>query len=228
MKTKKELNPNQGKRLKECIIAKGISQKELAEKSGYSEQYISYIVRKKKNMSSDSAKVFAEILDVDAEYLLCETDDKNFADWLDRIHKEDGEKESIAFKGAMSLLEANGISIEFFMKEYHNKDRDVFENGNGSGITIETMDGYDPGELDYKADEMLKNKVYVMDKSGYLTVLAHKAFARVQFEDESPQLFEQEGILRFVEDIIDFAEFQAGRIRKILDENKPLEDIINH
>ena len=82
------------------------------------------------------------------------------------------------------------------------------------------MDGYDPGELDYEADEMLKDKVDDMEKRGFLPVFTQKAYARVQFEDEFPQLFEQKEIYRFVEDIIDFAEFQAERIRKILDENK--------
>ena len=218
MKKKRELNTNQGKRLKECIEAKKMSQKELAKKSGYSEQYISYIANKKKNMSLESAKMFADILDVDAEYLLCETDCKNFTDWLNKGIEEEKERKSRANEASISLLKANGISIDFFIKEYHNKKYDILENG--SGVTIKTVDGYDPGELDYEADEMLKDKVDDMEKRGFLPVFTQKAYARVQFEDEFPQLFEQKEIYRFVEDIIDFAEFQAERIRKILDENK--------
>lgn len=74
---KKELNPEHGKRLSECLNDKKMSQKELAEKSGYTKQYISYIVTGKKNMSSDSAEIFANILEVRKEYLLCRDDFKN-------------------------------------------------------------------------------------------------------------------------------------------------------
>lgn len=68
---KKELNPEHGKRLNECLNDKKMSQKELAKKSGYTNQYISYIVTGKKNMSMESAEIFANILEVRKEYLLC-------------------------------------------------------------------------------------------------------------------------------------------------------------
>lgn len=68
---KKELNPEQGKRLKECLEDEKMTQKELAEKSGYTKQYISNIVVGRKNMSLESAEKMAGILGVRKEYLLC-------------------------------------------------------------------------------------------------------------------------------------------------------------
>lgn len=69
---KKELNPEHGKRLKECLIDANMSQKDLAIKSKYTQQYISNIIVGKKNMSVESAKIFSKILKVREEYLLCE------------------------------------------------------------------------------------------------------------------------------------------------------------
>lgn len=76
---KKELNPEHGKRLKECLSDKKMYQKELAQKSGYTNQYISYIVTGKKNMSMESAEIFANILEVRKEYLLCKDNFKTAA-----------------------------------------------------------------------------------------------------------------------------------------------------
>lgn len=67
---KKELNLEHGKRLKECIDDAGITQKELAEKAGCTQQFISNVITGKRNMSFQTAEVFAEILNVKAGYLL--------------------------------------------------------------------------------------------------------------------------------------------------------------
>lgn len=75
---KKELNPEQGKRLRECLKNKRMSQKELSEKSGYTPQHINNIIGGTRNMSQESAEIFANILEVRKEYLLCKDDFKNF------------------------------------------------------------------------------------------------------------------------------------------------------
>ncbi len=66
----KELNKEHGKRLRECLIDAGMTQKELAEKANYTPQFISNVIKGKRNMSLQSAEIFAEILHVQAGYLL--------------------------------------------------------------------------------------------------------------------------------------------------------------
>ncbi len=73
MRIKKELNPECGKRLRECIIDAGITQKELARRANYTPQYITGIVQGKKRMSLEAATEFSKILEVDVEYILCDT-----------------------------------------------------------------------------------------------------------------------------------------------------------
>ncbi len=68
---KKKINLEQGNRLRECLKDKRMSQKELSEKSDYTPQHINNIINGKRNMSQDSAEIFANILEVRKEYLLC-------------------------------------------------------------------------------------------------------------------------------------------------------------
>lgn len=108
---KKELNPEHGKRLNECLNSKKMSQKEFAEKSGYTKQYISYIVTGKKNISSESAEIFSNILQVRKEYLLCKDNYKTledmFSDELNNVKKE----EDILRKAVQLMLQVFGISV---------------------------------------------------------------------------------------------------------------------
>lgn len=67
---KKELNLEHGKRLKACIDNAGITQKELAEKANCTPQFISNVIKGKRNMSFQTAEIFAEILQVRSGYLL--------------------------------------------------------------------------------------------------------------------------------------------------------------
>lgn len=112
---KRKLNPEQGKRLNECLKKRRLTQKELAEKSGYTPQYISNIIVGKKNMSEDSAKVFSKILNVRKEYLLC---DDNFMTTTEFINSEyafwDARDTSI-----MNILKLIGVStgLVFFSPE---------------------------------------------------------------------------------------------------------------
>lgn len=67
---KRELNKEHGERLKECIDDAGMTQKELAEKANCTPQFISNVINGKRNMSFQTAKIFAEILRVRSGYLL--------------------------------------------------------------------------------------------------------------------------------------------------------------
>lgn len=104
---KKELNPEHGNRLKECLEDARMTQKELAEKSGYTKQYISNIVVGKKNMSHESAAIFSKILHVQKEYLLCESDFKTEDDFFEEIMDFGDFKNNVA----LALLEVFDIKF---------------------------------------------------------------------------------------------------------------------
>lgn len=219
MKKKKELNHMQGKRLSECLEEKNITQKELAKKSDYSAQQINYIINGKRSMSLESARAFAKILDVDAEYLLCETKYKTIWDEINKESEEEKKISSLLHEGALSLLKANGISIEFFTRRYYNKEHDVFASDD---------DVCEEEEYNDEADKMLKEDVARREKmEGIYYCRYNKRFARVQFKEEPPKVFEAEEIDRFIQDIVDFAEFQAGRIRNKLRQNEEEQDDLN-
>jgi len=189
---KRELNPEHGKRLSECLNDKKMSQKELAEKSGYTKQYISYIVTGKKNMSSESAEVFANILHIRKEYLLCKDNYKTFDDFFDEISSEN----EMAKKAALSLLKVHGISIsEPFERKLVGKELEDY------------MAYYKP--------------------FGLIPIEPRDILVRVQAYEETPQEFNASEIFEFIERIIEFAEFQAKKIRDKLDEAKPLSEILS-
>lgn len=66
-----KINIECGKRLKECRMAAGLSQKEFAELVNYSVQQICYIEKGKRALTEEAAAVFADKLGVRANYLLC-------------------------------------------------------------------------------------------------------------------------------------------------------------
>ena len=190
---KKELNPEHGKRLKECIDELGITQKELAEKSGYTKQYISYIVTGKKNMSLESARIFAKILKVDEDYLLCNSDYRTFNDFWSELSSEN----DMAKNAALKLLKVWGVSIsEPFDKKLVGKELD-----------------------DY---------ISPYREMGIIPLEPHKTLVRVQVNKETPQEINANDIFEFVENIIEFAEFQAEKIKRKLNESKPLSEICDN
>ena len=67
---KRELNKEHGERLKECLDDAGMTQEELAEKANCTPQFISNVIKGKRNMSFQTAEIFAEILQVRSGYLL--------------------------------------------------------------------------------------------------------------------------------------------------------------
>ena len=67
---KRELNPEHGIRLKECLDNASMKQKELAEKANCTPQFISNVIKGKRNMSFQTAEIFANILKVKPGYLL--------------------------------------------------------------------------------------------------------------------------------------------------------------
>ena len=86
---KKELNTTCGKRLKECLNDSHMTQKELAEKTNYSQQYISYVITGKRSASAEALMCFAKVLNVRSEYLLCEDNYKTSGDAQKALRKSD-------------------------------------------------------------------------------------------------------------------------------------------
>lgn len=77
MKSKTEINPECGLRLKEVLNQKKISQLELSKLSNFTPQYISCIIRGLRPMTVSAANVFAKTLNIRQEYLMCEDNYKN-------------------------------------------------------------------------------------------------------------------------------------------------------
>lgn len=92
---KSKLNQECGKRLKECLEACSMTQKELADLTGYTQQYISYIAVGTKPMSITAAKLFAKHLKVREEYLLDEDDNKTIAEMNQKRHSLFDELEGV-------------------------------------------------------------------------------------------------------------------------------------
>ncbi len=83
---KSKLNPECGKRLKECLKDCSMTQNELANLTGYTQQYISNIVVGIKPMTITAAKLFAKHLNVREEYLLDEDNKKTIAEMQKKRH----------------------------------------------------------------------------------------------------------------------------------------------
>lgn len=82
MKNEENLNHIQGDRLRECLKDANITQIQLARLTNYTPQHINNIVNGRKNMSVESARSFANKLNVSETYLLGESDYKTMYDEL--------------------------------------------------------------------------------------------------------------------------------------------------
>lgn len=111
---KKELNPEQGIRLRECLKDKRMSQKELSEKSGYTPQHINNVIGGTRNMSQESAEAFGHILGVRKEYLLCWDNHKTTNDREDFFLYTSGNYDKMITD---LLLFAYGINIDKMLIE---------------------------------------------------------------------------------------------------------------
>lgn len=104
-----DLNKKCGNRLKECLEEAGITQKELASLTGYTQQYISNIATGKKPMTIASSVLFAKHLNVSKEYLRCESDFRECEQELDFA----GYLSNVKIVTLMRLLNLFGYKIKF-------------------------------------------------------------------------------------------------------------------
>lgn len=132
---KSELNTECGKRLKQCLEESSMTQIELANLSGFTQQYISNIVVGKKPMTDKAAKLFAKHLNIRREYLLCEDDFKTCED-------EENARKDISCKDCycvINYLQSLNISVVPLLvlpspEEELENDPYFLENKYGSSI----------------------------------------------------------------------------------------------
>lgn len=102
----------------ECLRDKLMSQKELSTKSGYTPQHINNIIGGTRNMSPQSAEVFANILESRKEYLLCQDDFKTFSAITENAQQSLG----ISNDAIIALLNFAGLHITGSIIECENGD----------------------------------------------------------------------------------------------------------
>lgn len=105
---KSRLNPECGKRLKQCIKDANLTQAELASASGFTAQYISNIIVGKKPMTVTAARSFSKILHVQEEFLLCGSDFKN-SNEAEKNYLECSKEIGVTY---LYMLNAFGVRID--------------------------------------------------------------------------------------------------------------------
>ena len=187
----KKLNNEQGNRLRECLNAKGMTQKQLAEKSGYTPQHINNVIGGTRNMSPQSAEVFAEILEIRKEYLLCQDNFKTFNTITEYVCKSlDASNDAI-----ITLLNFAGIHIAGGVIECESGD--TFTTSNISKICIPQEDIIGNGEAVEICGELQTPK-------------SMKIYVEVgEMKKEIPQ-----EILHYLyEDITDYIKFKCNKFK---------------
>lgn len=108
---KTNLNSECGRRLKECLIDAKMTQKELAENTHYTQQYISNIISGKKNLSIPAAKRFAQFLHVSEEYLLCQSKYRTLSEERRELFKIQHKEWAELSNAVQTLVDHTGYKI---------------------------------------------------------------------------------------------------------------------
>lgn len=187
----RELNSEQGRRLRECLRDKIMSQKELSEKSGYTPQHINNVIGGTRNMSSQSAEVFANILEVRKEYLLCQDDYKTFNTITEYVRKSlDTNNDAV-----IALLNSAGLHITGSIIECESGD--TFTTSNIPKICIPQEDIIGNGEAVEICGELQTPK-------------SMKIYVEVgEIKKEIPQDF----LHYLYEDITDYIKFKCNKFK---------------
>ncbi len=190
---KKELNPEHGNRLKMCLDYRKISQKELAEKSGYTRQYISNIVVGKKNMSLESAKIFAKILNVQEEFLLCE----NYA-----MTKEVDERLCINYYKLK-----NEVILKLLIFSSVSPRKTIIETEEGT-----TFDA--PYQILIPEESLVGRKVNISGNVQTIKSIKIEVDISETEEDDNAKIIPYNMLYSHVKNILDYAESECERFKK--------------
>ena len=112
------------KRLKEVIKEKGWTQKKIAEESGYTQQYISNLLKGIRPIGDDCANAIGKVLGINPEYILGKSDFKSTEDYWKKSCKYHDNFES----KLLELLEMLDIHID--MEPYILEKRIIKRNAN--------------------------------------------------------------------------------------------------
>lgn len=120
---KQEINPECGKRMKQLLKDAGRTQQELADASGYSQQYISNIASGKKHMTREFAEAFCECVPyinghglrekLRAEYLLAQDDYQT----IGMMESKAVDRRYTAYELVEKLIDVHGYKREDVLDE---------------------------------------------------------------------------------------------------------------
>lgn len=97
------IKPEQGLRLKKCLEYKKMTQKQLAEKTHISQQTISTIINGKTRLTDENARIFSQVLDINREYLLLESDYMTDSDHIKAVAESNVNQDIACFTLMQSL-----------------------------------------------------------------------------------------------------------------------------
>ena len=114
-------------------------------------------------------------------------------------------------------------TIDDFWQEI-SAENDIAQNAALSLLKVWGISISDPFDKKLVGEE-LDNYMSFYKGVGMTPIEPCKRLVRVQVNKETPQEINANEIFEFVENIIEFAEFQAGKIKRKLDDYKPLSEI---
>lgn len=206
---KKELNPEQGNRLRECLKDKRMSQKELSEKSGYTPQHINNVIGGTRNMSQESAETFAHILGVRKEYLLCWDNHKTTNEQEDFLLYASGSYDKMI---ADLLLFASGMNIDKMLIEStkHPKGGVVTDETKLLCTDEDIIKSAKNLPVDFKIESNEVDKLWLMASINGEKKIVHRNL-----------------IYNLQKDIMDYAEFKCKKfVDEYWDKEKPLVQFV--
>lgn len=153
------LNKLRGKRLSDCRKLRDLTQQELAEKSYLTVNYISMMENGKRSIDWDKAVLFAKILDVSADFIMCQSDIVDNTGKYQKALDEDtfGKCDSLF----ISFLESTGYKITFNVVKSRDKDKNPIRASLDQLSCFCLSDSHCKYTSQDKTSEVLITEVYI-------------------------------------------------------------------
>lgn len=217
---KRELNPENGLRLKECIGDIGMTQKELAERANCTPQFISNVIKGKRNMSFQTAEIFAKILRVNTDYLLGTSLIKNNKQLAENIIASRVARNY----GLLDILSSFNISICETIVQIETPD--------GNIIT----DRINPPEHFLPMERLIEEDVEEIYNRIFTLMLPHENFDEIdipegsiisdiklkiniadhEHEMENYKIVPYDVVFDLIVDILDFVDYKCDRLKETM------------